>query len=272
MDRKQSTGPTTLPRIVGLTPHRAADVDGEQCASAYDNRADRWSTGPVKLQAELEIDMNEIANTTNGNLPATPPPDDPFEAYGKQAAADAAYLKFVKGEYTFGVDADVLPLGTHLVANMSELRIGWVKWKNLNKFGEMMVRLAEKVPPQRQDLDETDEELWELDDRGDRRDPWRFTNTLPLKDAASGTEYTFTTSSGGGKRAIGKLCRAYSAGRKEHPGKLAVVELQADSYRHNTFGKVHFPVFHIVGWVDEQSLIDGAEDVDNGDLSDDIPF
>ncbi|MEE8296202.1 MAG: hypothetical protein V3R26_00060 [Hyphomicrobium sp.] len=217
--------------------------------------------------------MNEVTHTTNGNLPATTT-SDPFMAYGQQASAEAAFLKFVRGEFTFGVNGEALPLGTRLVANMDELQVGWIKWHNAAPVDQAMVRLAEKAPPQRQHLDETDEELWELDDRGNRRDPWQFTNTLPLKDAASGDEFVFTTASNGGKRSIGKLCKAYSTGRTENPGKLAVVELQADHYKHKIYGKVYFPVFHLVGWVDEQTLIEGSEtDIEDPEnLSDSIPF
>ena len=48
----------------------------------------------------------------------------------------------------------------------------------------------------------------------------------------------------------------------------------ASSYRHQTFGEVHYPVFHIVGWADEAKLIAGepAETSVADDLDDEIPF
>jgi hypothetical protein len=76
--------------------------------------------------------------------------------------------------------------------------------------------------------------------------------TVPITRLDAGSEtYNFTTGSKGGLACVSRLTRAY--GRrvqdKKVPG-LPVVELRADHYRHRTYGKIFYPVMHIVGWTD----------------------
>src|SRR5438128_173716 len=81
--------------------------------------------------------------------------------------------------------------------------------------------------PKRSELGHTDQERWEVDSHGEKRDPWQFTNYLPLL-AESGELFTFTTSSRGGIGAIGELCRRYSQHRKHHPDVLPMIALDVD--------------------------------------------
>ena len=72
--------------------------------------------------------------------------------------------------------------------------------------------------------------------------------------------------------AVGKLCNAYGGQRQNHPAALPIVEISSDSYKHKTYGNVHFPTFKIVQWDDEASLIAGKTEVAANDLDDSIPF
>ena len=67
---------------------------------------------------------------TNGRVPALP--DDPYTAFGEANATGDTYLKFDRGVYRFGpADAsEILALGTLLVANMPEMKVGWRKWQD----------------------------------------------------------------------------------------------------------------------------------------------
>ncbi len=70
--------------------------------------------------------MTDIAKTET-QVPATLA--NMYTAYGLAVASDTApFLKFVKGAYKFGTDDEDLPIGTKLIPNMPELRVGWVKW------------------------------------------------------------------------------------------------------------------------------------------------
>jgi len=108
------------------------------------------------------------------------------------------------------------------------------------------------VPPPRSELGNLDERQWELQDDGSRRDPLQFFMEVPITRLDAGGEtYNFKTGTKGGLTCVSKLIRAY--GRrvqdKKVPG-LPIVELRADHYRHRTYGKIFFPVMHIVGWTD----------------------
>ena len=208
----------------------------------------------------------------NGALTATP--TDPYLTYSQQISAGVTFLKFVKTEFVFGRDGEVLSFGTRLVANMAELQGGWIKWINRAVVAREMVRIDEKAPLQRKKLGDLDDALWERDGKGEPRDPWSNTHTLPLMDPATAEEFLFTTNSKGGNGAIAKLCRVYGNGRKKNRGKLAVIELGSESYLHPEYGKLFNPVFRLVAWVDEQTLIEGGEaEVEDPEPFDDrIPF
>jgi hypothetical protein len=61
--------------------------------------------------------------------------------------------------------------------------------------------------PTRAELGDTDESLWEKDERtGQPRDPWQQQHILPLEDPESGEYLIFVTSSVGGRIAVEKLC------------------------------------------------------------------
>ena len=69
--------------------------------------------------------MNELTKTET-QLPT--PTDDPYAVYARSIASDTPFLKFIKGEFQYGVDADVMPLGTRLVPHMALLKVGYIKW------------------------------------------------------------------------------------------------------------------------------------------------
>ena len=73
---------------------------------------------------------------------------------------------------------------------------------------------------------------------------------MPLISVEEETKVVFTTSSFGGRRAVGKLCQEYSRQRRKVPStQYPIVELGCDSYRHERYGVVQRPVFRVVEWV-----------------------
>ncbi len=216
--------------------------------------------------------MQELAKTET-QVPATQV--DPYAAYGRAVGADTPFLKFVKGQFKFGVDDEVLPLGTKLVPHMAELKAGYIKWKDGTPEEETMVRIADGKPiPQREDLGDDDRDTWETDPNGTPQDPWQVCNVLPMKDPETGQEFVFTTGSRGGIGAVGKLSTAYGRQRHKLADKLPVIEIGADSYRHKTYGDVSYPTFQIVGWRSEAELMAGETtgvDLDAA-LDDVVPF
>lgn len=214
----------------------------------------------------------ETKKVTTENLPTTeasggavarPENYDPYVAYGDQASGGATnILKFKKGTYYAGPDEVEVPIGTQLVANPPGAKIGCIRWEDGHPTEDRMVLISEGVaPPRRNELGDDDQSLWETDDRGDPRDPWQFTNSLPLKDPKTGEEYLFSTSSKGGIRALGKFLKAYGVEYRQKPGRLPVIELQADDYAHpnKSYGRIDVPVLPLVNWVDEAELVEAEK-------------
>ena len=195
--------------------------------------------------------MNAVTET-NTNTALAVPGFDPFAAYGQQAAAGGgSFLKFSKGEYLLGQNDEEVDLNTRLVANMVEMSIGWIRWEGGKPAEREMGLLSQGHKPQpRNALGYADQALWEKDKEGKPQDPWNFTNEIPMANPDTGEQMTFSASSKGGIGAIGNLCKAYAAGRVANEGKVPVIELQRDSYKHPEYGKTYVPVLALVDWRD----------------------
>lgn len=200
--------------------------------------------------------MNAMTETNASGALATQEGYDPFAAYGQEAASGSGnYLKFSKGEWLLGQNDDEIALGRMLAGNMSELSIGWIRWQDGKPAERRMGLLAQGHKPEARDaLGYTDQTLWEVGDDGKAKDPWNFTNELPLADPETGEQMTFSASSKGGIGAIGNLCKAYGKEYRAQGSKVPVIELGRDSYKHSTYGKTYVPVLTISKWVENSSL------------------
>jgi hypothetical protein len=162
-------------------------------------------------------------------------------------------LKFSK-EGTFAIsDVETLPDGTRCVAHCDAIELGWVKWSDGKPVDRKTGLVADKfIPPAKDELPDRDESTWEIQDDGSRRDPWSFQMSVPLTRLDAGGEtYCFATGSKGGLRCLSALTRAYGKRvQSEKRTGLPIVELKADNYKHRQYGKIYFPVFHIVTWTD----------------------
>lgn len=208
----------------------------------------------VKKQ-ETEVAVTNLESTAVAN----PDAFNAFESYGNSVSNRnivGRLLKFSKGDYLCGEDQEELPEGTRLVANMGTLAIGWIKWVDGKPDQQVMGLLVEGFkPPKRSELDDTNEEDWEVDEQsGQPRDPWQFSNYMVLKDpgkpATDEFLYTFATSSRGGLGAIGELCKVYGKAIRTKPDELPVVALNVTAYDHpnKKFGRIKVPVFEVVDW------------------------
>ena len=205
--------------------------------------------------------MSNVPTTQTGGAVASADDYNPYAAYGEQATGGARnIIKFRKGRFFYSQDDIEIPLGTRLIANMADAKVGWVRWWDGRPTDEVMVLIGDGVaPPRRNELGDDDRGQWETDDRGDPKDPWQFTNHLPLKGPETGDEFLFATSTRGGIGAIGAFAKAYGTVYRQNPGKLSVVELQASDYAHpnKAYGRVDVPVIELVDWVVETDLLTG---------------
>jgi hypothetical protein len=224
---------------------------------------------------------------------ATVGDDDAFAAYANAVAPRniiGTLLKFSKGDYLAGEEGAPVEAGTLFTANVGELLVGWVRWSASKPTDHLMLRVADNKPlPKRADLGDLDQTAWELDGAGTPRDPWQFTNYLPLLNE-TGELFTFVTSSRGGIGAIGELCRRYSRHHRRHPDVLPIVALEVDSYQHKVkdYGRIKFPKFTPMGWAPkskfDEALIAAGFTVSESEptelqppstadeLSDEVPF
>ena len=66
----------------------------------------------------------------------------------------------------------------------------------------------------------------------------------------AGLEARYTVTSVGGKRAVQGLAAAIAAQVEANPDlPVPVVRLKKEHYQHKKWGRVHNPIFEIVGWV-----------------------
>jgi hypothetical protein len=198
---------------------------------------------------------------------------DPFASYAA-AMGSAPFLRFSKGDYLLGENAEEVSPGTQFVANMDELRVGWIRWENERPAEERMHRLIDRPRvPHREELGYLEQSQWEAGANGPR-DPWQLTNVLPMIRVDDGTEVKFTTSSRGGISAVAKLSGQYSRVRVKHLHEWPIISIEVDSYQHDRYGKIKFPVFRIVDW--QPKAGEGAPLTDapsfEDELNDEIPY
>jgi hypothetical protein len=123
------------------------------------------------------------------------------------------------------------------------------------------------------ELDDTDEILWEKGPGDQPTDPWTQQSYLPLEDAESGEILTFVSGSVGGRGAVSRL--AAQAARQMVMMGLPIVELGVESYKHKNFGKIDKPNFSIVGWTNpnpKPEVVQLVAAKNHDEFSDDVPF
>lgn len=220
--------------------------------------------------------MNAITETNTSTAVAMQGGYDPFAQYGQEAASGGTFLKFNRGEWQVGQNGEETPLGRLLVANMDELSIGWIRWLDGKPAERRMGLLVQGYRPESRDaLGYTDQTLWEVETDGENagkpKDPWSFTNELPLADPETGEQLTFAASSKGGIGCIGNLCKQFAKGRGANAGLVPVLELARDSYMHPKYKKTYVPVLNITDWVENGSVPQPNHAADDDESSSPAP-
>jgi hypothetical protein len=167
-------------------------------------------------------------------------------------------LRFSKGDWLVGRDGEECS-EKELVAIMPGLVHGWIRWEDNRRIEHAMGLLIEGfAPPNRDALGHHDKATWELDAKGEPRDPWQQGLYLPMVTVDGERVYTFTTTSDGGRRrAVAPLAREYGHHIRQHPDEVPIVRLEQDSYLHSdrSIGRVKYPLFPVDRWVEAKSYI-----------------
>jgi hypothetical protein len=197
------------------------------------------------------------------NAPLTKPGDNPFKEYSKASKAHRIHgtlLRPLKGQYATSPADTIIPIGTRAVAAMNHLQIGWVRWEDGVPSDPRMGLLAERFsPPRRNELGDTDKSQWSLKPAGTVKDPWAFTNHLPLILEGSKEVFTFVVGTVTGVTAVSNLIDAYSDTMRA--GQLPVIVLASGRFRHRdpAIGWVPVPFLPIASYVDEGPYLAALE-------------
>jgi hypothetical protein len=153
-------------------------------------------------------------------------------------------LKFIERDFVAD-KTEHMPEGATLV--VTGVVTAWVKWEDGKP--EHRVTRAGQAHPQRDDLPDQDESLWEIDEKftGEPRDPWRDARYVYLIDPRSGRSLTFTTDTYGGRAAVGDLKSAIANVRRAHPGVVPLVKL-GWKMMPTRRGPRPRPVFEVLEW------------------------
>jgi hypothetical protein len=193
-----------------------------------------------------------------------------LERYGRSGGdlyGDLLKFSGKTGTWTAGAQGIEIAIGTQLAAIIPEMLAGFVKWSDGELVEQALEPVTESYDPRalRASLGDVDEHKWPLGDDGGPEDPWREAALLPMKNLKTGQEYTYSTSSLGGVRAIKKLAGTYAWQLRAAPdttvNHLPVVELGARSYKHSDRkrGTIFNPVLTGVDWVPAAAVKEAPE-------------
>lgn len=245
-------------------------------SKSVDQTSEQASTDPISTAPERGAYSEPTKMDASPPSKVQPMPErDIYEEYGEQISSRnivGQLLRFSKGDWLYGQNKTDLPVGKHMIVNMDQLLMGWIRWEDQQPADQIMGLLIEGFKaPERWTLgygyvgpndggtpdQEPDTSGWEVDERTRvPRDPWQFTYYLVMKDPDEKDEmegiYTFTTASSGGRSAIGDLCKVYGRKRREgYKDFYPVVALKVGHYDHSnkSFGRIKTPHFPVVSWV-----------------------
>src|SRR5690242_11022367 len=121
------------------------------------------------------------------NLPAPSANDDGWDDAAKEASSNlirGTLLKFGDWRWTKGAESEEVPLGTQYVAVGTTA--AWVYWHGGKPDpNKCIVRQPGKTLPDREELGELDETLWERGPDGVARDPYVNTRFVYFLDPVS---------------------------------------------------------------------------------------
>ena len=134
------------------------------------------------------------------------------------------------------------------VVDILSYKHGWIRWRDKRPTHKYMGRKVDRWPlPKREQLPEKDVAFGE-------EDPWQQTHTIVMRELATGSLFTYGTTSWGGKKALSKLIGVYRENAKKHPGQMPIVYLGSIE-KMGEKGVYEAPTLEVCDW---QPFGDGA--------------
>lgn len=180
-----------------------------------------------------------------------------FAAAASALAGDTKpILKCKKGDWYLGQDDEDVAIGTRVALNIVESEWGWLHWHDKKPDERRMVRVAAGTPiEKRSDLGSQDQDMWPTGDDGKPQDPWQKTIEIPGREIdGERREFNMSGSSAGFEGAVKKLFKQYAEESVANAGKVPIVELGRDKYKHRVYDIVKVPALTIVDWADPEKL------------------
>jgi hypothetical protein len=185
-------------------------------------------------------------------------------AASPQRALVGERLRFSKGRYLIGA-GDTAELAAGTVLDCLDTTILWIKFID----GKVVDQRIGYPVAAREELDDQDEADWPTGFDGKPADPWVLQQLLYLVDARTGAEYTFTTSSWGGRAAVDRLVHQVATKQRTHPDAMPTIKLEIGYKKSVKYGAIPAPVFTVISWSGER----GDKVVPlSRELDDAIPF
>jgi hypothetical protein len=131
-------------------------------------------------------------------------------------------VKYAKGEWKRGKEGELVPAGTQLRAE--DTREGYVRWKDSRP--EYHLRQPGGPPVQRAALGDDDERLWEVDDKGESIDPFKWTRIVYFTDPETEEAFTFPATTWSGLKAVENLADQIKRKWLDDPGALAARRIE----------------------------------------------
>jgi hypothetical protein len=183
-------------------------------------------------------------------------------------------LKFADWKWFIGKSMEAVPVkeGRRLAA--TNCAAGWVKWED-GKPVEYRMREPGGRLPERGELGDNDQGKWEVGPDGHPRDPWQNTLFVYLIDPQTAEEFTYSTSSLGGRDCVINLAGQIKRIRGKYSEAVPLVELGAAPMR-TKYGSRSKPVLKVIDWLNTAPVV--IEEPERqlapptAAMDDDIPF
>lgn len=122
-----------------------------------------------------------------------------------------AKLKFKDGAWF--ADGEKVGNAKDATFAVADVTVAWVHWLGKKPIEHRVTKPGQRHP-ERDELPDRDEKLWEPGLDGSPEDPWKDTRYVLLIDIVSAAEFTFITDTHGGRRAVRDLKRQVSNSRR----------------------------------------------------------
>ena len=127
-------------------------------------------------------------------------------------------------------------------------------------------------PPELNELPDRDPAQWPVSDlTGEKEDPWREVQMVPLQSIETGEVYVFSSMSVTGLRAVSNLLSQSARMASKDGDNYPVIKPRCGGYEHKRFGWVKVPAFERTGKAPKSDITAAVTSL-AGELDDEIPF